>query len=60
MERASSVRPFCEGRPEERQYPRYDRARKVYAGDDGGEDEVRRVRIEEREGRRGGEDEPFL
>lgn len=32
----------------------------MYAGDEGGEDEMRRVRIEEREGRRGGEDEPFL
>lgn len=32
----------------------------MYAGDESEEDEVRRVRIEEREGRRGGEDEPFL
>ena len=33
----------------------------MYAGEEVGEDEeVRRVRIEEREGRRGGVDEPFL
>lgn len=33
----------------------------MYAGDEGGEDEdVRRVRRDEREGRRGGVDEPFL
>lgn len=33
----------------------------MYAGEEGGEvEEVRRVRIEEREGRRGGIDEPFL
>lgn len=33
----------------------------MYAGDEGGEgEEVRRVRIEERDGRRGGGDEPFL
>lgn len=33
----------------------------MYAGDEGGEDEeARRVRTEEREGRRGGRDEPFL
>lgn len=33
----------------------------MYDGEEVGEDEeVRRVRIEEREGRRGGVDEPFL
>lgn len=33
----------------------------MYAGEEvGGDEEVRRVRIEEREGRRGGVDEPFL